>query len=250
MSLLQHTFYINLDHRTDRLEHVQAELYKIGVYGERFPAIKTKTGAIGCTMSHIKCIELAKKRGYDQVFICEDDITFLDPTLFLTHLNHFEENEDINWDMLIVCGNNVPPYFKIDETCIRVLNCQTTTGYIIRSHYYDTLLTNMKEGVNQLIKNPENHREFAVDIYWKRLQSQDFWYMIIPLTVTQYENHSDIENRTTNYNHLMLDLEKTWLTQPPLTQPPLTQTTTQQPPSAVHASTLNMAEILKYLDKK
>ena len=39
---------------------------------------------------------------------------------------------------------------------------------------------------------------------------QDFWYMIIPLTVTQYENYSDIEEQERNYNHLMLDMEKEW----------------------------------------
>ena len=32
-------------------------------------------------------------------------------------------------------------------------------------------------------------------------------------TVTQYENFSDIEDRNTNYNHLMLDMEKKWLFQ-------------------------------------
>ena len=34
---------------------------------------------------------------------------------------------------------------------------------------------------------------------------------IYPLTVTQYENYSDIEEGITNYNHLMLDAEKKWL---------------------------------------
>jgi hypothetical protein len=34
--------------------------------------------------------------------------------------------------------------------------------------------------------------------------------MIIPATVTQYESYSDIEERTVNYDHLMLDIEKTW----------------------------------------
>ena len=74
MDILQNTFYINLEHRTYRLEHVKNELKKIGVEGERFNAIKTKSGAIGCTLSHIKCLEIAKERKYEEVFICEDDI--------------------------------------------------------------------------------------------------------------------------------------------------------------------------------
>jgi GR25 family glycosyltransferase involved in LPS biosynthesis len=214
MDLLKNTLYINLDHRKDRLEHVQLELAKIGVVGERFPAIQTKSGAVGCTMSHIKCIELAKQRGYEHVFICEDDITFLDPTVFLDHLQKFEDDEDINWDVVIVSGNNAPPFFPVQEYTVRVLNCQTTTGYIVKQEYYDTLLKNFKESAHQLIQDPTKVKEYAADIHWKKLQSQDFWYLIVPLTVIQYENHSDIENRTTDYKDLMLDLDKLWLGKP------------------------------------
>ena len=82
MDILQNTLYINLEHRVDRKEHVTKELEKIGVKGERFNAIKTKNGAIGCTLSHIKCLEIAKERNYEEVFICEDDITFTNLTYF------------------------------------------------------------------------------------------------------------------------------------------------------------------------
>ena len=32
--------------------------------------------------------------------------------------------------------------------------------------------------------------------------------MIIPATVTQLESHSDVENRSIKYDHLMLDIDK------------------------------------------
>ena len=76
MELLENCLFINLDKRVDRLEHVTKQLEMMGINGERFKAVETKDGAIGCTMSHIKCLELAKARGYEQVFICEDDIEF------------------------------------------------------------------------------------------------------------------------------------------------------------------------------
>jgi hypothetical protein len=112
--------------------------------------------------------------------------------------------------MLIIGGNNVPPYQQIQEYVARVFYCQTTTGYVIKSHYYDTLLANFKESANNLLRYPERKKEFALDIYWKRLQLQDFWYMITPPTVTQYESYSDIEEKNVNYDHLMLDMEKKW----------------------------------------
>ena len=33
---------------------------------------------------------------------------------------------------MIVGGNNVPPYHAVTDYCIRILNCQTTTGYIVK----------------------------------------------------------------------------------------------------------------------
>ena len=82
--------YINLASRIDRNTHVQTELKKIGVdHPERFNAIKLEDGALGCSMSHLKCIELAKKNNYEYVFVCEDDIEFLNPELFLTQLKNF-----------------------------------------------------------------------------------------------------------------------------------------------------------------
>lgn len=211
MELFKHTLFINLEHRKDRLEHVTNEFEKMNIQAERVNAVRPKSGAVGCTMSHIKCLELAKSRDYEYVCICEDDISFTKPELFKEQLNKFYENKNIQWDLLIIGGNNVPPYQQIFDYSARVFNCQTTTGYIVKKHMYDILIKNFKEGVQQLAKNPENKQMYAIDVYWKRLQMQYYWYMITPPTVTQYENYSDIENKNTNYNHLLLDMDKKWL---------------------------------------
>ena len=210
MEVFEHTLFINLENRTDRLEHALTEFDKLGIKAERVNAVKMKNGAIGCTMSHIKCIELAKSRNWDQVFICEDDITFLNPELLKRNIDLFVENDDILWDVLIIGGNNVPPYQQLYEYAARIFQNQTTTGYIVKKQYYDTLLTNFKESAANLLRNPDNKFEYALDKYWNRLQMQDFWYMITPPTVTQYENYSDIEEKNTNYDFLMLDMDKQW----------------------------------------
>ena len=211
MDHLKHTLFINLENRTDRLEHVTKQLGSLGLNAERVNACKTDVGAIGCTLSHIKCLELAKKRGYEQVFICEDDITFLDPALFKSSLEKFANNRELDWDVLIIGGNIVPPYDVIGDYCVRVGECQTTTGYVVRSHYYDVLINNFRDSVKNLIQDPENKKTYALDIYWKRLQKSGRWYMIFPLTVVQYDTYSDIEEKYTDYRWLMLDKDKTWL---------------------------------------
>jgi len=208
MDLFKHTLFINLKHRTDRLEHVLNEFKKMGIEtAERFEAIKTITGNVGCSLSHIRCIEIAKERDYPHVFICEDDITFTNPQLLLENMQKFNAIQT-NWDMLVIGGNTGPPFQKIEDFYIRVFNVQTTTGYIIQKHYYDTLLNNFKFGMNKLIREPENKKQYAIDMYWKHLQQRDQWYMIIPLTVVQYYDYSDIEQAVVSYEGLMLDLEK------------------------------------------
>jgi len=214
MNILQNVIYINLENRIDRNAHVLIELAKLGINPVRMNAVKTTSGAVGCSLSHIKCLEYAKRENFEQVFICEDDITFLNPTLLLENVKKMENNKDIDWDVLIIGGNNTPPYEKISYYCIRVYNNQTTTGYIVRSHYYDTLITNIKESVKKLMADPDNKREHAIDMHWKRLQLSGRWYMIIPPTVIQYEDYSDIEGHVVNYNSLMLDIDKDWLFKP------------------------------------
>jgi hypothetical protein len=72
-------------------------------------------------------------------------------------------------------------------------------------------LENFKESAQKLIKEPNNKKAYALDMYWKQLQLVGKWYMITPPTVTQIESYSDIENRSVNYEGLLLDMDKPWL---------------------------------------
>jgi glycosyl transferase, family 25 len=205
LEILQNVFYINLEERKDRLKHVQEELKKIGIVGERVDAVKNDFGAIGCSMSHIKCLELAKERNLPFAFICEDDITFLEPDVLINGLDQFSKEMD-DWDVLVIGGINVRPTTKVTDYCIRVKCCQTTTGYIVRKHYYDTLLKNFQESVSQLSEAEDKkraYRTYGLDQYWKRLQTEGKWYMITPPTVIQYANYSDIEGRKVDYKRFM-----------------------------------------------
>lgn len=205
---IHHIFYINLDAREDRKRHVEKQLHSIGInHAIRFPAIKTENGAIGCTMSHIECLQIARERDWSHIMIVEDDILFLQPNLFLSQLDKFFQRHDI-WDVILLGGNNNPPYLKVDNTCVRVTSCLTTTGYIVSRHYYDILIQNFQDGLNKLITHPHLYSDYAIDKYWFSLQRRDKWYLIIPLTITQREDYSDIEKKQVNYTSLMTDLEK------------------------------------------
>jgi glycosyl transferase family 25 len=214
ISDINHSFYINLESRTDRKATVEEELKIIGIQATRFNAIKLPNGALGCSMSHLKCIEIAKENDWDHVLIVEDDIQFLNPELFTNQLNKFL-NLHTNWDVVLIAGNNVSTYENIDDTCVKVSKCQTTTGYIVKNHYYDKLINNIRDGISNLIREPTKPYLYAIDQNWFSLQKQDTWYLIIPLTVTQREDYSDIEKKTVNYSRVMTSLNKEFLTNRP-----------------------------------
>ena len=206
---IKNTFYINLEHRTDRKEHVTKQLTNLGLQGfERFNAIKMENGALGCSMSHLKILQTAVQNNWDHVLIVEDDITFLDLDLFKANFETFLQRNGNNWDVILLAGNNMPPYDTIDDVCIKVKRCQTTTGYLVNGHYIKKLMENVKMGLTQLIHKPASHAMYAIDKFWFLLQAVDKWYLIIPPTVVQREDYSDIEKRQTNYQKIMMDLDK------------------------------------------
>lgn len=210
ISDLQHILYINLDSRTDRNESALAEFSKLGwdAHLQRFPAVKMTKGAFGCTISHIRCLETAKQHHWPHVLICEDDVRFTDPTTLTESINRFLAS-GTHWDVLMLAGNNFGRYQPTDEgTAVRVEMCLAGTAYLVAQHYYDTLLQNLKEGLAGFMRQPHNSRQFALDTYWFRLQAVDSWYLITPLTVSQHETYSNIENRVLNYDRLMLTLDK------------------------------------------
>ena len=210
MNLLKHAFVINLDKRSDRFDHVTAEFDKIGFGFERFSAILNQDGAIGCSMSHIRCLELAIERNYDFIAICEDDITFTRPNVFLSSLIQFEKSPPENWDVLLLGGvvysASGHSYEQIEKFYARVYESQTTTGYIVSRKYMPVLLNNFKEGLRKFIETGDRFK-YAIDSNWKQLQRRDSWFFLTPPTITQYVNWSDIESSDTNYGKGMLRLQ-------------------------------------------
>jgi glycosyl transferase family 25 len=205
---IKHAFYINLEHRVDRKNQVEEELKTLGIKAERFNAIKMENGAIGCSMSHLKILQDAVNNNLDHVLIVEDDISFLKPEVFKTQINKFFELHGNNWDVILLAGNNMPPYKPIDDTCIQVSRCQTTTGYLVNGHYIKVLMQNVKLGLTNLISKPSEHSKFAIDKFWFVLQGASKWFLITPLTVVQREGYSDIEKRVINYENIMQDINK------------------------------------------
>lgn len=200
---ISNVFYINLEERLDRKKHVEEQLNQLGWNYTRFNAIKNKSGRVGCSMSHLKLLLDAKKNNLPYIVIVEDDIQFTNIELFKKQINNFL-NSKMNYDVYLLAGNLRAPVKQVKSDLLKIYKSFTTTGYIVKNHYYDKLINNIKDGINNLIRNPNNGYN-AIDVYWMRLQQSGNWYISYPRTVTQLPDYSDIEKREVNYNHLMLD---------------------------------------------
>jgi glycosyl transferase family 25 len=198
MELIDRVVYINLNHRTDRRQHMEKEL---SIFPSekvtRFSAIRDQHGAIGCTKSHIAILEMAIRSGWKNVLILEDDMTFVNPQWDLL-------KEKMNSYDVIVIGASWPIY---DRNTLKLFKCHCTGGYIVNSSYYTKLLANFREGLSLYIKNvdpkpfPIRKRYpktvFAIDTWWNKLQKKDNWILVQMLsTITTY---SDITKDTPNY---------------------------------------------------
>lgn len=65
-------YVINLERRSDRLESITNEMNYIGWEFELFNAVDTNSH-VGCSLSHIEILKIAKERSYESVLIIEDD---------------------------------------------------------------------------------------------------------------------------------------------------------------------------------
>jgi GR25 family glycosyltransferase involved in LPS biosynthesis len=204
---IKNIFYINLDKRTDRKIHIEKQLKLVNWSAHRFPAILHSFGHLGCSLSHLTLLKYAKNNNLDHILILEDDVTFLNPSLFLDNLNQFLKTHT-NFDVLLLAGNNIGNYERIDDCCVKVSQCQTTTAYLVKNNYYDTLIKNYENSINLLQLYPNKLDHYAIDQFWKKLQKIHNWFLLTPLSVVQRPDISDIEKRVMNYTSDMLDLDK------------------------------------------
>ena len=200
--LIRNHYVINLDERNDRLISYEKELKKIGLdQPRRYSAIKNKVGIVGCGLSHLACLLNAKDADEPYVCIFEDDIIIPKPNQVKNIVNRILDAE-VEWDVLLLAGSAWRPHKKEEEDYTQVLRCYCGTGYIVKREYYDTLILNIREGLEMLMKTGD--RVYSWDAHWILLQRVDKFIMIKPLSIYQMPDHSDIEEQYVNYKALML----------------------------------------------
>ena len=195
-SFVDKVVYINLDHRTDRNEHMTHMTKTFGNKVSRFSAIKTQYGAIGCSMSHISVLKMAIENNWNNILIMEDDAEW----------NNFEQGYKVlkkltsnPYDVIMLGGS----FVSYNQETYRLQSALCLTAYLVNKHYMPILLHNFEEGLRKFLLSPSEPGLYALDTYNNRLQSVDNWYIVQPPLVYQKPAFSDIENRFVDYRSLM-----------------------------------------------
>lgn len=187
-------YYINLDHRTDRKEYIENELKRQGISTfERVQAVYIpQFGALGCTESHIKTLEKFLNEKEEHCMVLEDDFYF---TRNFSSEFSFPEFE---WDVIMLSGRVLKTIDTENSNFKKVLDAQTTSGYIVHRNFVPVLLENFKNGRELLLKFriPD---KYAIDMYWKNLQNESKWFVCEPKFGVQAPNYSDIEGSFVYY---------------------------------------------------
>lgn len=160
----------------------------------QIPAIKSSDGEmispgdIGCVLSHLKVVKIARDRGYKNYLVFEDDIQLA--TDFAMQFNNCNHQVPSDWDMVYLGGSHIGPITHIAENVARITQTFTTHAIGVKSTIYQSLID---------IWSLENEK---VDISVSSLHSRFNCYVIRPHIAFQRQSYSDILEKDTYYEHL------------------------------------------------
>lgn len=199
-------YYINLDHRKDRLGHITKELSKTNIplhKIERISGIYNKDmGILGCAKSHCLALETFLKSPETNKYcvIFEDDFLFTEEQDKINNLINRVFNELKSFDVLMLSANILNSQNTNLDFILKIIDAQTLSGYAVSRQFAPTLLKNYRDSIRLLEGIGYKHHPYCFDIYMKQLQPYTRWFCLNPRIGKQIESYSDIENRVVDYN--------------------------------------------------
>lgn len=194
------SFFINLNRRPDRRAQFEGECVRMGIRSERFPAVSHPMPALGCTLSHLSVLKLARERGYERVCIFEDDFEFL-----ISKEEYEELLTKIPADFdIVMLGWYLHTSAPYNETFGKVLAGTTTSAYIVHSRFYDTLIQRWEEAAMMFQRNihaQDVNARYSCDQYWRTLQPTATWLYTLKRTGRQRESFSDLVGEVVAYDY-------------------------------------------------
>jgi len=200
-------YYINLNHRTDRFNHITNEIKKTNIDESKVHRIEAiyveDFGALGCSKSHCIALEnfINSPETNQTCVILEDDFEFTQPQNIVNDLIDKVFNNDVkDFDVLLLSSNTFHELNTAKFNFVtKIIEAQTTSGYVVSRKFAPILLKNYKDGCD-LLSVSKIKWQHSIDIYMKQLQPNNKWLCLSPKIGKQMDSYSDIEKCNTNYN--------------------------------------------------
>lgn len=197
--LFEHTYLINLEKSTDRLNSAKIELGNKNINFERWNAIDgdiTEIPFIGIEtdswnkraaaliLTTIEILKDAKSKGYKSILIFEDDVKI--------HPCYDEIASSIkiptDWELFHFALTNSPTPKWVSKHVGRIDNSWCCQAYAINEKVYDLMIEDLEK------------LEKPLDSTTIHIQSRGFSYATITNIITHDVNYSTIRHRVLNHN--------------------------------------------------
>ena len=196
-------YFINLEHRTDRLTHITEEFKKTNIDVNKINRINAvycpDFGGLGCAKSQCIALEQFIESGKETCIIFEDDFIFTQSQTTINELMNNFFNNVKDFDVLMLSSNTMAEQHCDHPFITKILDAQTASGYAVSKKFAPILLSNYRESVHQLEMTGHSVHDYCIDINSKKLQPVSNWFCIYPKIGEQKPGYSDIEKREVNY---------------------------------------------------
>ena len=195
-------YYINLEHRKDRLEHIEKELQKTNIEPNKINRINAfydqEHGTIGCCKSHCLALESFITSQLDTCIIFEDDFEFIQNQDVVNSLINDVFN-NLKFEVLMLSANTLNEQPTKYPFVTKILDSQTLSGYAVSKNFAPILLENFRESQREIEKHGYPIWYLCFDMWMKQLQPISDWYCISPKIGKQLAGYSDIEKKEVDY---------------------------------------------------
>ena len=188
-----HKVCINLDRRPERWREMCAKFERCGIQNvQRFAAVDGEqaivptdwldsAGAYGCLRSHLDVIEEARKLGWPNVLIFEDDAA-LDPQLADNFKRYFAQVPS-DWSILHFGANHMAAPIEVSKNVLRITSANSTFAYALNRSVFESFIE-----VNSRART-------AVDLNNRTLQTEHACYCFTPHLAWVEDVASDVQVR-------------------------------------------------------
>jgi GR25 family glycosyltransferase involved in LPS biosynthesis len=221
-----HICFVNLDHRIDRLNHMENQLSQVGltayrvrgllpseINNSRVEVMRRRTpGAIGCHFSQVSIMQSALEQG-KHAWVMEDDLVFCKD--FHERVKIMDEFLSVNeWDIMWLGATfHVPSYWhplglsRMKPDCSAHLGRDyepTSNPRIMRTFgafCTYAYIVNVKS-IQKVLDLLDRHLHESIGIDWLmiKIQPQLKCFAFVPGSVKQMDNQSDIGTGVTNFS--------------------------------------------------